>query len=274
MAELVLLSTPLGNPGDITANARAALEQSTFFLAEDTKRLMNLMGFFGIDPSEKHIRPFHDHTKIDLGGIIHWIRTAKRVVLVSDAGSPVLSDPGFPLVRACYEGGINIANCPGVTSVIVALEKSSLPPIPFHFHGFFPRSASKITSCIETTLSQKGTHIFFESPKRVAATTDIIIDAKGIDRIVLARELTKVHEEFIFVDPANWPTLRQTAAFKGEFVVLYHVAHRQASLPETLVASARDYLDRPSPRNLSRILSKILDQDTKQIYRRLQNDGN
>ncbi len=267
MAELILLTTPIGNVGDLSENAKILLQESFFFLAEDTRRLMNLLVLLHIDTSNKNIRSFHDYSRLKLDEAVRWIIEKERVVFLSDAGSPVISDPGFPLVQACYKKGIKIKSCPGVSSVLVSLEQSGLPPVPFHFQGFFPRGPGYIKKTVEKTLFQKGTHVFFESPKRIIKTIDILLSYEDLKKIVLARELTKTYEEMIFITKKDKVFLKDKITQKGEFVVLYFVNCEKNMFP-TILRLAQDYLKKPTPKKLTRILAKILNKNTKDIYHR------
>ena len=267
MVELILLTTPIGNVGDLSENAKNLLKESLFFLAEDTRRLMNLLTLLRIDASKKSIRSFYGHGRLKCDDAVRWIEEKERVIFVSDAGSPVISDPAFPLIEACYARGIKVKSCPGVSSVLVALEQSGLPPIPFHFQGFFPRSSGAIGKALEKTLLQKGTHIFFESPKRIIKTIDILFSYEELEKVVLARELTKTYEEMIFVERKNWISLRDKIIQKGEFVVLYSINCEQTT-DSTLIRLAQDYLRKPAPKKLTRMLAKILAKKTKDIYHR------
>ena len=269
MAGLTLLATPLGDPGDLSANARRALADSRSFLAEDAGRLARLLSHLGVDPATKRIRPFHDHNQGGLEAHVRWIRESGGAVLVSDAGSPVLSDPGYPLVAACRRRGVPVRTLPGPSAVVAALELSGLPPAPFHFHGFLPRGAGPVRRAVEATLGQRGTHVLFESPRRVAATVDEIASHPEVGGVVLAREITKTHEEVLAFDRSEWPSVRGSLAGKGEHTVLYHVPEAAGALPPRLVRAAEECLAAPSPRRLAKLLAAVLGGDPKDLYRRL-----
>ena len=269
MADLILLTTPIGNKEDLSTHAKSILRDSLFFLAEDTRRLMNLLALLDISVAGKSIQSFYEHGKFKKEDAVKWILEKKRVVLVSDAGSPVISDPAFPLVEACHKNGIRVKSCPGASSIIVALEQSALPPVPFHFHGFFPRKTSACKLAIEKTLLQKGTHLFFESPKRIVKTLDTVFFYSSLDNIVLARELTKTYEEMIFITREYWSSLKNEINQKGEFVLLYYVKEIQKIKQTDLPLLADEYLKKPTRKKLSRILAKILKKDAKDIYDQL-----
>ena len=139
MSELTLVTLPIGNTGDITRRALAALESGRTFYAEDTRVFKDLLNSLGISFQDKFIDSFHDQSVGKIDVIVGKIKNGESVYLVSDAGSPMVSDPAYPLLKRLLEEGIEIKTLPGVTAVITALELSGLPPHPFHFWGFLAR---------------------------------------------------------------------------------------------------------------------------------------
>ena len=143
MSSLTLVSLPIGNIKDITLRAIEALRSGDCFYAEDTRVFKKLLNSLEIEYSSKFIDSFHEHSEGKIKNITEKIQAGTRVYLVSDAGSPVISDPAFPLLKKMREEGIEIKTIPGVTSVVTALELSGLPPRPFHFWGFISRSKNE-----------------------------------------------------------------------------------------------------------------------------------
>jgi 16S rRNA (cytidine1402-2'-O)-methyltransferase len=195
---LWVVATPLGNPGDLSPRAREALAAVDFILAEDTRRAGLLLAACSIVGGR--LRSFHDHNEDrKLAGVLEELAAGKTAALISDAGTPLLSDPGFTLVRACRERGIGVSPVPGPTAPAAALSVSGLPPLPYAFLGFPPRKAKDVTAFFAPYACLPLTLIFFERRDRLAATLAAAHEALGARRACIARELTKTHEEFIFL---------------------------------------------------------------------------
>ena len=191
---LYIVSTPIGNLKDITLRAVEVLKGADAVIAEDTRRTLKLFNHLGIkkelisyyDPVEKERTPL----------IIARLLKGERLALVSDAGTPLLSDPGYRLVVACIENKIDVVPIPGPSSVLAALVASGLPPHPFSFWGFLPRGERR-RRLLRLLSLREETLIFFESPNRLRATLEDILECMGDRRCCVAREMTKVHEEFL-----------------------------------------------------------------------------
>jgi 16S rRNA (cytidine1402-2'-O)-methyltransferase len=166
-SSLVLVSVPIGNSQDITERANETLASAQVIVAEDTRVLKELLQSLNINYSDKNIFSFHDHSG-DQGikGILSLIQKGQSVVYVSDAGSPIISDPAYPLIRAVLEADLNLVSIPGVSSLLVALELSGLPASPFSFIGFLPREKIDLRKRLDT-LNEGMTYIFFEAPHRI-----------------------------------------------------------------------------------------------------------
>lgn len=193
MGTLLLVATPIGNLEDVTPRALRALESADLLLAEDTRRTRVLL-----DRHAVRAKPVSLHAHNEVARIrraLSILEEDGQVVLVSDAGTPVISDPGERLVAAAIEAGHRISIAPGPSAVPSALAVSGLPPIPFTFVGFLPRKASERDALLEDYASRRDTLVFFESPRRLAATLRHLVAAFGDRRACVARELTKLHEE-------------------------------------------------------------------------------
>ena len=216
---LYIIATPVGNLGDITERAKRTLEQVDLIIAENpaySKRLLDHIGITG-----KQLIQFAEHNEEKaLPKIIEELR-GKNAALISDAGTPGISDPGFRLVREAIAQGIELSPIPGPNAAIAALCASGLPTDKFIFLGFVPKTEVKLTRELESAKEIEATAVFYESPHRIIKTVGYIAKAWPESRIVLARELTKIHEEFIrgtaqevLIELENRPSI------KGEFVVL------------------------------------------------------
>lgn len=274
MSSLTLVTLPIGNLKDITLRALETLKTGVYFYAEDTRVFKKLLENLEIDYSQKIIDSFHDHSEEKIPSIIEKVHLGFDVYLVSDAGSPMISDPAFPLIRKAVELGIQIKTMPGVTSVITALELSGLPPHPFHFWGFLARTKNEKKSFFLELASIQGTHIFFESPHRIYETVESFFEVLPDSELVVTRELTKIYETVSRVKKEQMKELQTLVYDKGEFVVLFHNDHKKNSNMNELAGMVQDYLEgRPGTKKLAKIFAKILDRDQKLIYDQLVRSG-
>lgn len=234
---LYLVSTPIGNLGDFTFRAVEVLRSCDTILAEDTRRTRILLDHYGIASSS--LRSFHKHNEaartqevgVDLA-------VGRAVALVSDSGTPLISDPGLRLVRAALGVGARVTPIPGASAVLAALVASGLESEPFTFLGFLPRRGRQRRELLSRLETLDHTAVLFESPQRLAETLTELAATLGGDRsAVVARELTKLHEEFV------GGTLAEVAAYygertpRGEVVICLGAAQRAAS--EASLESAR-----------------------------------
>lgn len=277
LSSLVLITLPIGNLKDITLRALETLKVEKYFYAEDTRVFKKLLESEGIDYSDKFIDSFHDHSEGKISIILEKIKEGFTVCLVSDAGSPVISDPAYPLLKKMKEEGIEIKTVPGVTSVITALELSALPPHPFHFWGFIARSKGEKKDFYKQLQAISGTHIFFESPHRILETIEIFFEIIPDTELVVTRELTKSFESVYRIRKTNLDKLSETVMEKGEFVVLFHIENQSKSSMKNaeLEVLVKDYLNgKGGTKKLAKIFSKIIDEDTKSIYDQLIKSDN
>lgn len=215
---LYLVFTPIGNREDITLRALRVLREADVVAAEDTRHTGQLLAHYQI---EKPLLSLHEHNeKARIQNILSRLDKGERVALVSDAGAPVISDPGYQLVRAAIEAGHQPVPIPGPTALAAALTASGLPAHRFLFLGFPPRKAKARAEFLQTLRPEPGVLIFYESPRRLPGLLRDIAQELGPERVVVvARELTKLHEEFWRGTAAD-----AAAAFaqppRGEIVVL------------------------------------------------------
>ena len=190
---LYVVATPIGNRDDITLRAIGVLRDVDRVVAEDTRHSRRLLEHLGIS---RPMMSLHEHNESDAARrVIDCLKAGESLALVSDAGTPLISDPGFPLVRACREQGITVVPIPGPCALIVALSVSGLPTDRFRFEGFLPRRQQARLALLETLRCETGTLIFYESSHRILEALRDLVDIFGSDRLaVLARELTKLHE--------------------------------------------------------------------------------
>jgi 16S rRNA (cytidine1402-2'-O)-methyltransferase len=190
-----LVSTPIGNLEDLSARAAETLRSVDCVLAEDTRKARVLLDRLGI---RAQVRSYHDYNERQMiPVIIREIKEGKRFALVADAGTPLVSDPGYPLVRRLAEEGIAVTAIPGPCAVTTALVLSGLPPDRFTFYGYVPRKPGERESLIREAASNPYTSVFYESPHRLLKTLEAFSRILGDREIVVARELTKLHEEVL-----------------------------------------------------------------------------
>lgn len=217
---LYIVSTPIGNIEDITLRALKILEKVDLILAEDTRRTKKLLDHYNIKkPLESF---FEQNEERKLPFVLEKLKSGVEIALVSDSGTPLVSDPGFKLTRAVIKQQIKIESIPGASSVLAALTTSGLPTDQFFFLGFLPKKVGKqqeVFDLIDLVSARKPTtFIFFESPFRVKKTLANLAAIFPEKEVVVARELTKLHEEIIRVKSTG--VLDKEITLKGEFVIL------------------------------------------------------
>lgn len=218
MPKLCLVPTPIGNLEDITLRAIRMLKEADFILAEDTRVTKKLMNHLDV-PNQ--VYPFHSHNEHKaLEGVMNRIQTANLVVLVSDAGTPGISDPGFLLVRECVQQGIEVECLPGPTAFVPALVASGFPSDKFVFEGFLPHKKGRQTR-LTILAEETRTIVLYESPYRVVKLLEQIAEFFGEDRqVCVVRELTKIYEEFKRGSAKEVKEYYEQHAPKGEIVVI------------------------------------------------------
>ncbi len=214
---LYLVSTPIGNLDDITMRALKVLKGASFIAAEDTRVTGKLCNAFGIS---SHIITYQEHNKRKAGEIIvKRLKEGESCALVTDAGTPAISDPGEDIVKLCIESGIKIVPIPGACAAITALTVSGFSTRRFAFEGFLKGSDSEIKKQLEDIKNEKRTLIFYEAPHRIADTIKLMHSILGERNIALCRELTKLNEEVIRTTFSSAELLFAEKKPKGEFVI-------------------------------------------------------
>ena len=217
---LYLISTPIGNLEDITLRALRLLKEVELVLAEDTRHSGKLLAHFEIKNKLESFNDKNKEKKTD--SIIELLKQGKEIALVSDSGTPGISDPGFYLVRECVRNNIDVVPVPGASAFITALVASGLPTDKFSFYGFLPKKAKKKRDFFESIKEKEETIIVYESPYRIVKTLQIIDEILPQHQIVIARELTKKFEEFVRGRAKDIIENFKADKVKGEFVVLIH----------------------------------------------------
>jgi len=268
LAKLVLVGLPIGNKEDLTARALHALEVGKYFLAEDTRSFGLFLKLLGISTDNKTLISFHDFSSNKkFTQVERLLNGGEDVYLVSEAGSPIISDPAFPLVRHLIEKEYEIDTLPGVSSPIVALELSGLPPHPFSFHGFFPREKrDKFMSSLGP-----GTHIIFESPHRILDALAVLTKAFPEGEFCVCRELTKKFQSTYRFRGENFAS--DDIRAQGEFIIVLHLRGTKSPDGPKLKKLAQDFLDKGGKKALAKVLAEILGEDVKKIYAGMTRDA-
>jgi 16S rRNA (cytidine1402-2'-O)-methyltransferase len=218
---LVIVSTPIGNLGDFSERAARTLEGADIIACEDTRMTRKLLALSGLTSTAKLV-PYHDHNGATMRPrLLADIGDGKIVALVSDAGTPLISDPGYKLVAGCHDHGFTVTAVPGPSAPLAALTVSGLPSDKFTFAGFLPPTKKACETAIKDVSDLPMTIIWFETPRRLLKSLTLMADILGPRLTVVARELTKIHEEVIRAPlPDLIAMIEQRESIKGEIVVL------------------------------------------------------
>lgn len=215
---LYLVATPIGNLEDITLRGLRTLRECDLVAAEDTRRTGQLLRHFGIAKPMLSYFQFNEARRS--GQILERLARGERVALVTDAGSPGISDPGERVVRTAIEAGFRVESVPGPSALIAALTASGLPAGEFHFIGFLPHKSGQRLKKLESLKGLEGTLVLYESPYRIGKLLAELEVVFADRQVVLARELTKKFEEYLHGRPAELRAVLARRSLKGEFVVL------------------------------------------------------
>jgi len=221
---LYLVATPIGNLEDITLRALRVLRECDVVAAEDTRRTGQLLKHFGISKALLSYFQFNEARRSE--EIIERLGRGEKVALVTDAGSPGISDPGERVVKAAIGAGYRVESVPGPSALVAALTASGLPTDEFHFIGFLPHKSGQRRNKLEALKPSDGTLVLYESPYRVEKLLGELNEAFPDREVVLARELTKKFEEYLRGKPAALLELAKKRSLKGEFVVMVGPAEK------------------------------------------------
>lgn len=267
---LLVVATPIGNKDDLAPRARMVLSEVDLIAAEDTRHTGRLLSHFGI---KTPLLPLHDHNEADqVPRLIDRLLGGQAIALVSDAGTPLVSDPGYRLVTAAHEAGIAVSPVPGASAVLAALSVAGLPSDRFCFEGFLPPRAEARRATLTQLQSEPRTMIFLESVHKIRAALPDMADAFGPDRLAfIGREMTKLHEQCV-----RAPLGRLAAMFdagemmaKGEFVIVVAGTGKDAADdPAISVDALLDELVRVLPgRQAADIVSRVTGRRRNEVYR-------
>jgi len=229
---LYLVASPIGNLEDITFRAVRVLKECDLIACEDTRHTLKLLNHYGI---EKPLISYHDHNEAARSAeLIGRLREGSSVALVSDAGMPLVADPGYRLVTAAVAAGVSVQPIPGPSALVTALAASGLPTDAFRFDGFLPAKSGQRSSVLEALKNEQVTIIFYEAPHRILETLADVDRILGARPVVVARELTKTHEEFLRGSARQiLEVLQARDAVKGEITLLIGKAAKHEAAPDT-----------------------------------------
>ena len=219
---LYLVSTPIGNLEDITVRALRVLGEVDLIACEDTRETSKLLNHYSI---RKPVVSYHDHNEAERSSeIVQRLEEGAQVALVSDAGTPVISDPGHRLVALCLRRHIRVVPVPGPSAALAALAASGLPAHEFLFVGFLPSRQGERRKALRQFTNETRTLVVYESPRRLADTLSDALEQMGRRPAVIARELTKIHEDFLRGDLAELAVRIRQQPVRGEITLLIHPA--------------------------------------------------
>jgi len=271
MPALVLVSTPIGNLQDFSPRARQALDGADVVLCEDTRTSATLLRAHGIATRTQALHEHNEQSRI--AGLIDSMRGGTRYALISDAGTPLVSDPGYRLVRATIEAGLTISGIPGPNAALLALTLSGLPPHPFMFSGFLPPKSGARQSAFQTLRAAEmaglsATHIFYEAPHR---TAEFLADAAAVlgpRPAAVCRELTKHFEEVRRGTLTELATHYASNLARGEICIVIAPAPPQAATAEDLDTALRTALASMSVKDAAAAVATATGLPKKSVYQR------
>jgi 16S rRNA (cytidine1402-2'-O)-methyltransferase len=263
-AGLYVVATPIGNLSDITLRALAVLERADTIYCEDTRHSRTLLSHYAIS---RPLRAYHEHNaERERPQILAELAGGKRIALISDAGTPLISDPGYKLVRAAISAGHAVTSLPGASAVLTALAAAGLATDTFLFAGFLPPRQGARRSRLTELKTVSATLVFFESPSRLADSIADIAAVLGDREMVIARELTKLHEEMRRGSPAELAQWAETSSPRGEMVILIAPPAPAEVTDEAILSSLRPLLAEQSLRDAAKAVADDLGVAKGRVY--------
>jgi 16S rRNA (cytidine1402-2'-O)-methyltransferase len=262
---LVVCPTPIGNLGDVTLRVLAALREADLVACEDTRRTRILLDRYGV---VSELVSYHEHNeRARASELVKRMQAGAVVALVSDAGMPLVSDPGFVLVQACVAAGLGVEVLPGPSAALSALVASALPADRWRFVGFLPRKRGELEQLFDST----ETLVAFESPRRLAATLAVLADRDPARAVAVCRELTKIHEEVVRADARSLAERYAAQPPRGEIVLVVAPATAgPAGELDTAVAALQRLVDAGAkPRPAAGVVAELTGLSANTLYRAL-----
>lgn len=266
LGKLYIVATPIGNMGDITLRAIDILKSVSLILCEDTRLSSNLLSKLGI---KNKLGIYNDQSEgKDKSKIIKALQNGDSVALISDAGTPLISDPGYKLVEELKTLGFDVVPIPGASAVISALCASGLPTDSFYFAGFLPTTMGKLKSHFESLKAIKTTIVAYESPNRLLKTLEMIVEVFGDIQISIAREITKLHEDIITGSTHNvLERYKAASAIRGEVVIMLNNRVEAEVDEASIVSELKIVLAESTLKDAVEIVSENLRVSKKLVYK-------
>ncbi|RMF14347.1 MAG: 16S rRNA (cytidine(1402)-2'-O)-methyltransferase [Gammaproteobacteria bacterium] len=269
---LSIVATPIGNLEDITARAVRTLKEADRILAEDTRHTRKLLAHLGVEAAV--LISLHEHNeRARIEQVLGWLAAGEQLVLVSDAGTPLISDPGYPLVRAVREAGYSVTPVPGPCALIAALSASGLPTDRFAFEGFLPAKSGARRQHLSRLRQEERTLVFYESTHRIHAMVEDLVSVMGADReAVIARELTKTWETVLAGSLGEFDQILKADLNqgRGELVVMVRGATQEAGQADLNADQVLAVLDEVlPPKTAAVVAARILGGHKRDWYGRL-----
>ncbi len=261
---LIVCPTPIGNLEDVTLRVLAALRAADLVACEDTRRTGLLLDRYGV---KAKLVSYHEHNERERSvELVARMREGAVVALVSDAGMPLVSDPGFVLVQACVAAGLAVEVLPGPSAALAALVASALPADKWRFAGFLPRKRGEL----QTVFGAQETLVAFESPRRVASSLSVLAQLDPDRPVAVCRELTKLHEEIVRGTAAELAARYADAAPRGEVVLVVGPAAQQAPDSAPALDAVKRLVDAGAkPRAAASVVSELTGVSANELYRGL-----
>jgi 16S rRNA (cytidine1402-2'-O)-methyltransferase len=268
---LYVVATPIGNLEDISYRAVRVLKEADLIACEDTRHTGKLLHHYGID---KPTVSYHEHNEAARAEeLVTKLIAGLNVAQVSDAGMPGISDPGYRVIKLAIERGVPVVPIPGASAVVTALAASGLPTDSFQFLGFLPARSGERRTLLESVRNAQQTTVVYEAPHRIAETMKDIVELLGAERpVVLARELTKVHEEFIRGSAAQVLHRAQEHELKGEITLLVGKGAEQQTAPKDIAQRLEELMREQKLEESAalKVLAKQQGISKSEVYRELQ----
>ncbi len=271
---LYLVATPIGNLEDLTFRAVSTLKGCDYILCEDTRHSRILTNHYQIETPLKSFHKFKEQASEER--ILEDLEMGKTIALISDAGTPLIADPGESLVARCHERGIPVSAIPGACALVTALTLSGFPPIPFQFLGFLPKTHQDMRHALLHALLYKGTTVSYEAPHRISDTLERLEELAPQRKLCVARELTKRHEECLFGNATELLTHFKTHPARGEMVLLISGCGEEKETSDLPLKEFVAYLQNEFSLHKTeaiKLAAEIVGLPKREVYNKLLNDA-
>jgi 16S rRNA (cytidine1402-2'-O)-methyltransferase len=264
---LYVVPTPIGNLEDITLRALRVLKEVDLIAAEDTRHSQHLLNHYGIKTA---LTSYHEHNEREKAALlVERIKNGANIALISDAGTPAISDPGFRLVVAAIDAGINVVPLPGASALATVLSASGLPTDRFIFEGFLPAKQSERKARLQAVVDATASLIFYEAPHRLQDTLREMLEVLGDRQIVVAREVSKIHEEFLRGTVSQVIAGMADREIKGEITIVVHGSSGEGRVSEAQLRSEIETLlgAKTAVKEIAELLGERYQLPKREVYR-------